>query len=42
LREEDVERAVETHSDVEGIPERNIALMEELGVQQLRKMTGLG
>lgn len=42
LREEDVERAVETHSDVEGIPERNIALMDELGVQQLRRMTGLG
>ncbi|MDA0379310.1 MAG: DUF1415 domain-containing protein [Bacteroidetes bacterium] len=42
LREEDVERAVETHPDVEGIPERNIALMEELGVERLRKMMGLG
>jgi len=41
IREADVERAAEWHPDVAGIPERNIALMHELGAERLdeiRKM----
>jgi hypothetical protein len=33
LREADVEEAVDSHSDPEGIPERNMARLEELGVE---------
>ncbi len=36
LREDSVARAVANHPDVEGIPERNIALLRELGSEQLR------
>lgn len=35
LREASVERAVDTHPDVEGIPMRNIALLSELGEDAL-------
>lgn len=40
IREADVERAAERHPDVEGIPERNIALMNELGIEKLKTMIG--
>ncbi len=36
LREDSVARAVAGHPDVEGIPNRNIALLNELGAEQLR------
>lgn len=36
LREDSVARAVASHPDVEGIPQRNIALLEKLGAEQLK------
>ncbi|MEE2763494.1 MAG: DUF1415 domain-containing protein [Pseudomonadota bacterium] len=36
LREASLEAAIDSHPDVDGIPGRNIKLMEELGVEQLR------
>ncbi|MEE4191138.1 MAG: DUF1415 domain-containing protein [Halieaceae bacterium] len=36
LREDSVARAVAGHPDVEGIPERNIAMLEKLGAERLR------
>ncbi len=39
LREASLEAAIAAHSDVNGIPERNIALMETLGAEALQ--TGL-
>ncbi|NBW94904.1 MAG: DUF1415 domain-containing protein [Bacteroidetes bacterium] len=42
IREEDVSRAVETHPDVSGIPSRNIALMQEIGVDKLKALTSGG
>ncbi len=41
LREESVALGVAQHSDPEGIPARNIALMDELGVEEIRKRLGL-
>lgn len=38
IRETDVEQAALRHPDVEGIPERNIALMNELGRERLTAM----
>ena len=38
IREADVEQAALRHPDVEGIPERNIALMNELGLEKLNTM----
>lgn len=35
LREESLEQAIADYPDVEQIPERNIALMQQLGVEQL-------
>ena len=35
-REASLEAAIDSHPDVDGIPGRNIKLMEELGVEQLR------
>jgi hypothetical protein len=35
LREDSVARAVDSHPDPDGIPERNIALMKELGADDL-------
>lgn len=35
LREDSIERAVESHPDIESIPERNINLMNELGAQHM-------
>lgn len=35
IREADVERAALRHPDVEGIPERNMALMNDLGLEQI-------
>jgi len=35
IREADVEQAASRHPDVEGIPERNMALMNELGQEKL-------
>ena len=37
LREASVERALDTHPDPDAIPERNIALMEELGAEEMRQ-----
>lgn len=37
LRESSVTRAVESHPDPDGIPERNIALMKELGAEEMRQ-----
>ena len=39
LREDDVERAIAAYPDVEQIPMRNIALMEQLGADRLASMT---
>ncbi len=38
LREEHVSRAVDSHPNTEAIPERNIALMNELGVEKMKGM----
>lgn len=38
IREADVEQAALRHPDVEGIPERNIALMNELGFEKLNAL----
>ncbi|MDJ0879737.1 MAG: DUF1415 domain-containing protein [Halieaceae bacterium] len=38
LREDSVARAVAGHPDVEGIPERNIALLKELGAEKLQEI----
>ena len=38
LREADVEEAVDSHSDPEGIPERNMARLEELGVEGVQRL----
>lgn len=35
LREASLEQAIATHPDVDGIPQRNIALMQELGTETL-------
>ena len=37
IREDDVERAIEQHTDVGSIPERNVWLMNELGIDVLIK-----
>ncbi|KPP99941.1 DUF1415 domain-containing protein [Marinobacter sp. HL-58] len=37
LREDSVARAVDSHPDPEAIPRRNIALMEELGADEMRQ-----
>ncbi len=37
LRESSVARAVDGHPDPDAIPERNIALMEELGADEMRQ-----
>ena len=37
LRESSVTRAVESHPDPDAIPQRNIALMEELGADEMRQ-----
>ena len=39
-KEADVERAAESHPDVEGVPARNIALMNEMGIERLKSLTG--
>ncbi|ERS89839.1 MAG: DUF1415 domain-containing protein [Marinobacter nauticus] len=36
LREASLEAAIDHYPDVDGIPDRNIALMNELGVQKMR------
>ncbi|MDX1597951.1 MAG: DUF1415 domain-containing protein [Marinobacter sp.] len=38
LREESLERAIEGYPDPEGIPERNIQRVEELGVEKMRSL----
>ena len=38
LREADVEEAVDSHPDPEGIPERNMARLEELGLEDVRRL----
>ncbi len=38
LREDSVERAVDSRSDIHEIPERNIARMNELGTDALRRL----
>lgn len=38
LREESLEKAIERYPDTEEIPARNIALMEELGVEALQRL----
>lgn len=38
LREADVERAIENHPDVDAIPERNMACLERLGPEHLRRL----
>ena len=37
IREDDMERAIEQHTDVGSIPERNVRLMNELGIDVLIK-----
>jgi len=36
LREESVSKAVDQHPNIEGIPERNIALLREMGVEKIK------
>lgn len=36
IREDSIEKAVASHPDPEGIPDRNIALMQEMGLDRLR------
>lgn len=38
LREASLESAIDNYPDVEGIPDRNIALMNELGVEKMRSI----
>ena len=38
LREDSLEQAIASHPDVAGIPQRNIALMNELGIETLEEM----
>ncbi|MFN2287018.1 MAG: DUF1415 domain-containing protein [Chromatocurvus sp.] len=38
LREADVEKAIDSHPDVDAIPERNIACLERLGLQHLTRL----
>ena len=38
LREADVEEAVDSHPDPEGIPERNMARLDELGLEGVRRL----
>ena len=38
LREDEVSRAVDTHPDTLGIPERNVRVLRELGLAQLRAL----
>ena len=40
LREDDITWATENHPDIDGIPERNIRLMQELGMEHLKKLLG--
>ncbi len=40
LRELSVTNAVDTHPDIEGIPERNIELMRSLGLEKLKEIRG--
>jgi hypothetical protein len=38
LREASLEAAIDSYPDVDGIPERNIELMEELGAEKMRSI----
>ena len=38
LREDSIDRAVDTYPDVEGIPDRNMALLEEMGHEGWEKL----
>lgn len=38
LREESLERAIDSHSDVDGIPVRNIELMNDLGADHMKSL----
>ncbi len=38
LREESVEAAVQSHPNIESVPHRNIALMQQMGSERLKKM----
>lgn len=42
LREASVELAVEHYEDVAEIPSRNIAKMKELGLDEIRRLSGIG
>ena len=38
LRESSLEAAIDNYPDVDGIPQRNVELMEELGAEKMRKI----
>ncbi|HLT13137.1 MAG TPA: DUF1415 family protein, partial [Marinobacter sp.] len=38
LREASLEAAIDSYPDVDGIPDRNIALMNELGAEKMRSI----
>lgn len=38
IREESLENAIASHPDVDGIPKRNIALMNEMGTKKLKAL----
>ncbi len=38
IRETSLERVIEEYPDVDAIPERNVALMNEMGVSQLKRL----
>lgn len=39
LREESLDQAIDAYGDTEQIPERNIALLNEMGIDAVRRMT---
>ncbi len=38
LREDDVSRAIDSHTDIEGVPAANVARLDELGIDLIRKL----
>ena len=41
LRESSVSKAVDGHPDIEGIPARNMELLEKLGLEKVKKLAGI-
>ena len=41
IREASVSKAVESHPDIEGVPQRNIDLLREMGLEKVKALVGL-